>query len=150
MTDAYSDHPVLNTNKLVLKTNQIALLKDILHQWGWNGATGGLVYGDARIGKTQALQQTLSELKLRDGSLIPGMYFSVSTRDVKTIAGIYRLMCNSLRLHHSRGTQADYLADLVVYYMLDLAHEHNSHFIVLFVFRHLRNFIVRLYLCWFV
>lgn len=127
------EHPLYSNNKVILETAATVLLSDALHQWAWCGATGGMVYGAARIGKTQALQQLRTQLVTRGGEKIPTVYFSVHSRDINTIAGIYRLLCNAVNLTHGKRDQADYLADAIVYFLIDYAFESKSSSLVLLV-----------------
>lgn len=127
------DHPIYTPNGVILETAATSHLLDVLIRWAWNGATGGLVYGEARIGKTQALQQLKSKLVTRSGDVIPAVYFSVAQRDVNSIAGIYRLLCNSVEISHSKHDRADYLADAMVFYLSDFADKEKCKSVVLFV-----------------
>tara|TARA_R100001143_G_C3360987_1_gene135651 strand:+ start:22494 stop:22898 length:405 start_codon:yes stop_codon:yes gene_type:complete len=99
----------------------------------WTGATGGLVFGEARLGKTQALQQIKTSLNTRNGVCVPSLYFSVAQRDNNSISSIYRLLCNSINLTHTQKDRADYLADAVVYYLIDSADKASCKSLVLYV-----------------
>ncbi|MED5530709.1 MAG: ATP-binding protein [Pseudomonadota bacterium] len=129
----HSQHPLYNPHGFILETLETQQLEEVLHRWMWNGATGGLVFGEARIGKTQALQQLKNSLCTRCGDPIPSIYFSVAQRDTTTIASIYRLLCNSINLSHSRRDRTDYLSDAVVHYLADLADASGSKTLVIYI-----------------
>ena len=66
----YYDHPVFHNGWILLETPAIEALNDEVHRWLWQGITGGLIMGAARVGKTTALRSLVGRIYARDGSRI--------------------------------------------------------------------------------
>jgi AAA domain len=116
----YYDHPVFHPLNLSLDTPMMASLLDEVTRWMWNGATGGMVYGAARIGKTTALSRIATQLQARSGQLIPVFYVSIPGRDQKTITSVLRHLCDSAKLAYSSRAVSDQLSHMFLHHMLDV------------------------------
>ncbi len=127
------DHPLFNPFDLVLETSEISRLQSQISQWLWTGATGGLIQGGPRIGKTTALELISSRLKSRGNRSIPAHFFSVPKRDRTTIQSVFRNMCISANIRVKGNDKSDVLSEKFMQYLLDIAIESRSKKIVLFV-----------------
>lgn len=127
------DHPLFNPLELIIETMEINRLQSKVNQWLWTGATGGLIQGGSRTGKTTALQLISNRLKSRGKALIPTHFFSVPSRDRTTIQSVFRNMCLSANLQIKRQDTSDALSERFMQYLLDAALDSNSKKIVLFV-----------------
>ena len=117
----YYDHPVFNPNRLRLKTEAMKKLNEDIHRWLWTGATGGLITGRARVGKTTALLELTNELYTRGKVAVPAYYVSIPNRDTKTIVSVFRQLCWSANLRVKHRDRADHLADRYVHFVVDKA-----------------------------
>lgn len=129
----YFDHPVFRPDRLHLETAPMRTLRETLCRWLWNGATGGLITGAARVGKTTAISALIAEFKARDGTPIPACYVSMPLRDQRTVASVFRQLCWSADLRVTNHDRADHLADRYVHYLADCAAEARSRHVVLVV-----------------
>ena len=129
----YYDHPVFHPNRLRLKTPAMKRLGEEVHRWLWTGATGGLITGAARVGKTTALLALASQLKTRGGVTIPSYYVSIPQRDQRTILHVFRQLCLSTKLRITQGDRADHLSDRFVHYIADKAIDADCRYAVLIV-----------------
>lgn len=129
----YYDHPVFNPKRLHLQTTAITKLGEELHRWLWTGATGGVITGQARVGKTTALRTLASQLYTRGKVPIPVYYISMPSRDQRTILSVFRQLCWSVNLRTDRNDRADHLSDRFVHYLADKAVEARCQQAVLFV-----------------
>lgn len=117
----YYAHPVFHPEQLHLDTRAMQALREVLHRWLWTGATGGLILGAARTGKTRALRTLRDQLFSRGGTRIPVVYVSIPTRDQHTVLSVYRQLCLSARLTVRAQDRADHLAERYLHYLADQA-----------------------------
>ena len=129
----YYSHPVFDELRLHLNTPAIKQLDEEMHQWLWTGATGALIYGKPRIGKSVAVKHLAQSLYTRGKVKIPAYYVSIKRRDTPTIAAIFRLLCLSMNLRVTTRDQADVLSDRFIHYVIDRAEEANCKQAVLIV-----------------
>ncbi|WP_070988551.1 ATP-binding protein [Halofilum ochraceum] len=129
----FYDHPVFQHDRLHLETPAIQGLRDELHRWLWTGATGGLILGAARVGKTTAVRTLASQLRARDNTPIPVYYVSMPLRDQHTVMTVFRQLCWSVGLRSANHDRADHLADRFLHYIADRAVESDSRYAVLIV-----------------
>ena len=129
----YYDHPVFKPLELMIETPAIELLSDQLHQWLWTGATGALIKGEARTGKTKAMEAMAGRLMSRSNKPIPVHHFSIHRRDTKSIRSLFRNMCISAKISTTPRTVADELSDSFIHYLLDMVYEYETDRIVLIV-----------------
>lgn len=129
----YYAHPVFEPTRLQLETPAIRRLEETLHRWLWTGTTGGLIVGEARVGKTTALRALTSRLKTRAGALIPTTIVSMPTRDQRTIMSVFRQLCLSAELPITTHDRADHLSDRYVHYLAERAEHAQITHVVVFV-----------------
>lgn len=129
----YYDHPVFHQRRLFLKTPAMKKLQEDIQRWLWTGATGGLITGTSRVGKTTALVSMISELYTRGKVRIPVYYISIPPRDQHTMMSVFRLICFTHNLRVTNHDRADHLSDRIVHYILDKSVEENCEYAVLFV-----------------
>lgn len=133
MTDYDTAHPVFDPNRLYLETPAINQLSDTLKRWLWIGATGGVILGASRAGKSTALRTLASRLVTRDGTPIPVAYIQTPSRDQRTIMSIFRALCWGAELRVQPRDTADHLSDRFLHYLADRACDAQCHQTVLFV-----------------
>lgn len=126
-------HPLLNPLNLHLETAAMKRLSEQIHRWVWHGATGGIILGESRTGKTYAVSNIAGKLISRDERPIPCHYYTQPHRDASTITMVFRELCISAGLPEKSRDQAAHLADRFLHYMIDLCIEHDSDVFVLLV-----------------
>lgn len=132
--DTYdAEHPVFNPQRLKLETPAITALGETLKRWLWTGATGGVILGMSRVGKTTALRALESRLETRGHVPIPVVYIATPQRDQHTIVSIFRALCWSVELRVTHRDRADHLSDRFMHYLADRASEGQCPQAVLFV-----------------
>ena len=129
----YYDHPVFYTDRLRLATPARKALIDDLHRWLWTGATGGLIIGAARVGKTTALLSLADDLRTRDNVPVPVYYVSIAHRDQRTVLSVFRQLCWSVNLRVADRDRADHLSDRFAHYLADQSVERRCRYAVLIV-----------------
>jgi len=127
------DHPVLEPLRLRFETPAMKQLSEELHRWLWTGATGGLIYGTSRVGKSIAVQMLATQLYTRGKVKIPVYYFSLHGRDQRTITSVFRNLCYDANLRVTNRDPADHLSDRFVHYIADKAVEANCRNAILIV-----------------
>ena len=133
-TDTYFEHPVFHPiTDLHLDTPAMQYLVDEAHRWIWTGATGALITGAARAGKSTAMQALPGKLYTRDKTLIPVYYLAMPDRDQQTIRSLYAEACLNEKLRVTQGDRAYDLADRFVHVMADKAVAANCQVAVLIV-----------------
>ena len=108
-------------------------LKTKINAWLWNGCCGAYIPGPNRAGKSEMIQLLSTELENRIGESIPAFSVSVSLRDVKTIASVFRNLCYSLELDIKKRISADEMSNLVFNYLAEAALANSTRQVVLFV-----------------
>ncbi|MDX5297716.1 MAG: ATP-binding protein [Gammaproteobacteria bacterium] len=116
--DLYN-HPVFTPLTLLLETPAMARLKNDIHRWMWTGATGAIVAGKARVGKTTAIRHLSKSLRTRGGHHVPSFFVSITRRDTATISSVFRNLCLSSDLRVTNHDRADHLSDRFVHYVCD-------------------------------
>jgi len=126
-------HPIFNTSEFSIQTPMIDHLVETIHQWLWNGETGGLVLGDNRTGKTFAINNSIPRLVNRLNETIPARCISIRRRDQPTVASVFNNLCFALQLKPKPRATADEMSDLVYHHLYELAQENITKQVVLFV-----------------
>lgn len=129
----YYEHPVFNPIALHVETPAYKQLYSDLLQWLWTGATGGYVYGQARVGKSRAIQSLFGRLHTRGNIPVPTHQLTVSLRDRPTVVSIFRQLCQSADLKLTNRDVADTLSDRFTHFLADQASQTGSRRVVLFV-----------------
>lgn len=114
-------HPLLLPQKVVFQTRPMETLEQDVLRWLWTGATGGLVLGRARIGKTTAIEVLKQKLRFRDGSPVPNHLVSVPRRDRETVANLLRVLCISANIRVSSKMRSDVMESDFCHFMMDQA-----------------------------
>ena len=115
----YFDHPVFDEKRLHLITPAMSKLLEEVLRWLWTGATGGLIIGMSRVGKTTALLDLIPKLYTRGKVQIPTYYISIPTRDKSTIASLFRELCYSVNLRVTNYDRPADLSDRYVHFISD-------------------------------
>ncbi|MFQ3324833.1 MAG: hypothetical protein ACI90U_002664 [Pseudomonadales bacterium] len=127
----YYDHPVFHPYDLIIRTPAIQLLEDQLTQLLWNGITGAVIQGQARHGKTTALDYIRDNLKNRRGEIIPSHFLTVPTLDRKTVNALYRTLLVSVDLPVTNTMRVEPMLNNLLCYILDsLAEKKSRQFII--------------------
>lgn len=128
-----SVHPIFSQSDFTFQTPMIIELENKLHEWIWNGATGGLVLGAYRIGKKKAFESISSRLKNRLNESIPVKRLTIKRRDVSTIASIFKNLCYALDIPVKNKATSDEMSNDIIHCFADLSLKNSTHQIVLVV-----------------
>jgi hypothetical protein len=126
-------HPIFIPGEFIVKTPMMSNLLNTIYGWVANGYTGGVVLGEVRIGKTFAIEYLKSNLINRAREPIPVVSMSVSKRDVKTIASIFRNICFAIGKKVLKYTIADNMANELIHYFGELSLTNQTRQVVLVV-----------------
>ncbi len=106
-----------DVSQIIITTPMISELHTTLKHWVWCGFTGGLISGDARLGKTQAIRSLSDAIPDRNGDPIPICRVVYGKRDVKTIRSTYYRISKSIGKSYPKSATADdMLSDLLIYF----------------------------------
>lgn len=129
----YYAHPVFIPDAVILDTPAITELRDNVNRWLWTGATGALITGRPRVGKSTAITMLSSQLRSRGGVRVPCFSASVPERDQHSIAAVWQLLCQSVDLPVAAHHRAMHLAERFSFFVKDQATVHKSRQAVLLV-----------------
>lgn len=104
------EHPILDPLGGIVHTPAMAELEQQFMRWLWTGATGAVVAGPARIGKTTSLDYICSRVRTRDARMIPVFRMTMPKRDQSTVVSVFRQLCWSVELAINNRHTADDLA----------------------------------------
>lgn len=79
----------MNVNDILIQTPMMAQLHQTITRWTQCGFTGGVIIGDARLGKSWAMRALGNELRTTENEPIQVFSVSVGERDVQTIRSVY-------------------------------------------------------------
>lgn len=113
------EHPVLDPFDGIVQTPAMTELEQQVMKWLWTGATGAVVAGPARVGKTTSLDQICGRVRARDGRSIPTFRMTMPRRDQNTVVSVFRQLCWSAELRISPRHTADMLAQQYLHFMAD-------------------------------
>lgn len=108
-------------------------LHEVLKQWTWCGLNGGVIVGEARIGKTVAIRSIDNTITSRTGEKIPVFRISMGERDVKTIRSVYCRIARALGQPVHNNKTADDLALVVNMYLSEASLINQSHQVILII-----------------
>ena len=126
-------HSIFIPGKFIIKTPMMEALLNKILGWQANNVSGGVVLGEARIGKSAAMDYLIDNLKNRAGESIPGRKVSVAKRDRKTIASIFRNICLAVGKDPKRTATADQMANDLIHYFAELSLGNQTRQVVLMV-----------------
>lgn len=115
------EHPIYSSFGSFLTTDAYEYLHTEITRWLWTGVTGGLVLGQARVGKTAALERLQQDLTLRDQRKPAICYVYIPKRDRKTLTEVWRILCQSGNLRVTNNSKAGVMAQSYKEYLLDLS-----------------------------
>lgn len=120
ITDTILDeHPIFNEENLYLETPAIIDLREKLHRWLWMGATGALIYGMYRIGKTSALFALMYQIYTRGHIQVPCYYVEITDSDRMTLRSVYADTADNLEIDYNRHESGADLRNKIIHYVLD-------------------------------
>lgn len=96
------------------------------------GHTGGLIVGEARVGKTRALEALGDQLTNRSGQPIHTFYTHYGQRDVETIRAVFAKVARALDFEVKRQT-SDTLLEQIVLRLAEAALSNDTRQVVLMV-----------------
>lgn len=117
--DIAANHPLFNPLHFHLETARIDELESEVKQWIYTGATGGLILGPARCGKTRAIHSITHAFADRFDRKVPVHYVTVPERDRATIASILRTLCISFQLPVRIRDTSDHFIERVIFAITD-------------------------------
>lgn len=104
-------------SQIKIKTPMVEALHATLVQWILCFFTGGLIVGDARLGKTEAIRLLTDFIRDHDGDPIPIFRVSYGLRDKNTIRAVYDRIARSLKKPTRKSMTADdLLGDLLMHF----------------------------------
>ncbi|MCL7944673.1 ATP-binding protein [Marinobacter sp. ATCH36] len=115
-----------------IPTPMAAALKATLEQWIQCGHTGGVIIGEARLGKTRALKALGKQMTNRSGQPIHLFYMHYGRRDTQTVRAVFAKIAKSLGFDVKRQT-ADALLDCIVTRLGEAALANDTRQVVLIV-----------------
>ena len=127
------DHPLYNPLAYEFETPAITSLHEKLLRWVWLGETGGLISGDARVGKSTAIRYLSNKIYNRQNQTLPTHFFTVPKRDRHTTRAIFCNLCLSAGLKVNKASTSDSLQDDFFSYLLEKFVEFNCFQCLLFV-----------------
>lgn len=118
---------------ITINTPMIKEAHATLTQWILCGFTGGLMVGDARLGKTQAIRSFSDFSSDHNGDPIPIFRVSYGLRDKNTIRSVYDRIARSLEKQVRRSMSADDLLSDLLMHFADAAIANHNRKIVLII-----------------
>jgi hypothetical protein len=116
-----NQHPLFNCMELRISTSQIEDLHEALTHWLWLGFPGGIVLGQARVGKTTALNMQFGTFKNRQKQIIPCKFATIPKRDRPTIKAVFNCLASALKIKTSIRMTTDVVSDLIKNKLADLS-----------------------------
>jgi len=126
-------HPIYNNANFFIRTPMVDNLLVNLTDLVVSGAPGGVVISKSREGKSFAAKHLSRELENIVGEPISANKITVAIRDQKTVLGMYRRLCISLRLPIKPRANSDELSNLVLNRLSDLSFNNATRQVVLMV-----------------
>ncbi len=128
----YYEHPVFLPFELLIRSPAMSHIQEKLTCLIWNGATGAVIEGEARHGKTTALEFIQKKLCSRDGEIIPSHWFTVPSLDRQTINATYRSLLVSADLRVTNAMRVEPMISNLISYILDkVSKSKNKRFILI-------------------
>lgn len=115
-----------------IPTPMTEALRERLEQWLHCGHTGGVIVGEARLGKTRAIGSIQKTLANRAGQPINAFYTHYGQRDTETIRAVYAKLARAMGFDVKRQT-ADVLLDMIVVRLAEAALSNDTRQVVLLV-----------------
>lgn len=112
----------MNVNDILIQTPMMAVLRHTMTSWTHCGFTGGLVIGDARLGKSWALRSLGDELLTTENEPISVFSISMGERDLPTIRAVYLRVAHCItQTTFRRATTADDLQEAIFHRVAEAA-----------------------------
>lgn len=124
----------MNVNDILIQTPMMALLRHTVTRWTHCGFTGGLIIGDARLGKSWALRSLGSELRTTEDEPIPVFSISIGERDHQTLRAVFLRVAQAVtQTSFRKGTTADDLQEAIFHRVAEAALGNQRRQVVLMV-----------------
>jgi hypothetical protein len=112
----------MNVNDILIQTPMMALLRHTVTRWTHCGFTGGLIIGDARLGKSWALRSLGSELLTTENEPIPVFSISMGERDHQTLRAVFLRVAQAItQTAFGKSTTADNLQEAIFHRVAEAA-----------------------------
>lgn len=112
----------IDIGNIAIQTPMMQELEATLKQWVLCGFTGGLITGDARLGKTQALRSLSEYMTDRQDHPIPIFRMVFGSRDTPTIRSVYNRLLRSIgRKDIKKTATSDQMLDDLLLFFVDAA-----------------------------
>lgn len=122
-----------NASQFYIETPMVKALHERITQWTWCGLTGGVVVGDARLGKTVAFLALSDSIDSRKGQKIPIFKITYGKRDLKTIRTVFAKVARALGFTFKDRTGADDLSEMICIRLAEAAMMNDTHQVILLV-----------------
>jgi len=126
-------HPIFNTSDFFVETPMIHDLANQIDVWIRNGATGGVITGPSRCGKTVAIRHISKSLVNTLGQKIYAYRVTIPRRDKNTVAMVHKTICFSLGLKTKLKATADEMSNLIFHRLAETAIKNDTNQVILFV-----------------
>lgn len=126
-------HPVLNWCDIRIETPSIIKLREDVTKYVWTYAPGAAIVGWARDGKSTAMEMLNGSIKDRSGKQVPIIIYSVHKRDKKTVAALYKNICEYLQLPIDKIRDVDGMKAQIITCIAELSIQSNMRQVILVV-----------------
>lgn len=124
----------IDASDLFIQTPMISELHDTLQRWVGCGFTGGLIVGEARLGKSWATRCLGSTMTTTDGESVPIFHIGFGVRDQLTIRAVYARIARAIGHNMiTNSTRADELQDFLLHAFAEAALTNRRRQVVLLV-----------------
>lgn len=126
-------HPIQVPQAVFFDTNEITRIQEQILRWLWTGCTGGYIKGQARFGKSTAIEFIQNGVRLQNGQPVPHELLTIPPRDKPSVNALLRTLCLSVGLRVTNSSKPDVMESDYLSYILDQATVYDTHQFVLFV-----------------
>ncbi len=127
------DHPLYSPRWLTFETEQVSYLRKQIQMWIYTGVTGAIVVGNARTGKTTAMERIRKDLtNLRNNETIKSHVINIPVMDVGNVSNTLRALHRSIGENPKTSLRVEHIRTEVLEYFTDMALSHNTN-LVLFI-----------------
>lgn len=112
----------VDTTSIFVPTPMVEELHNTIKRWTFCGFTGGIIIGDARLGKSWAVRALGNELFTPEGEPIRIFYTQFARRDTQTLRSVYIRISRAIgQVEISKSATADVLQDSLFHVFAEAA-----------------------------
>jgi AAA domain-containing protein len=126
-------HPVFDPFSLQIQTYQVETLYSKVMNWIWSGLPGAFIVGDARVGKSTAIEMMLDKFYNQCHDSIEAHWIVIPKRDTNTVKAAYYCINRALGLGINNRNTADVIAERIIEYLAEQAYFSPSKSVILFI-----------------